>query len=84
MTTMRIKTTTDPVPTLVEGDRIEVGVSHELKINGDATWVNMKVTSKVGDSETAEAASHRVMSFLSQQVEELVKRTVADVIRMSQ
>lgn len=81
---MRIKTTTDPVPTLQEGDRIEVGVTHELKINGDSTWVSYKVTSKVGDSEIAEAASRRVMTFVSHEVEELVKRTVADVLRMSE
>lgn len=84
MTTVRLKTTTDPVPTLHEGDRIEAGVTHELKINGDSSWVSYKVTSKVGDGESAEVASHRVMAFLSHEVEELVKRTVADVQRMSE
>jgi hypothetical protein len=81
---MRIKTTSLPVAALNEGDRIEMGVSHELKINGDGTWVNYKVTTKVGDGETAEAAHQRALEFLSQQVEELVKRTVEDVLRMSQ
>jgi hypothetical protein len=81
---MRIKTTSLPMPTLSEGDRIEIGVSHELKINGDGSWVSYKVTTKVGDGETAEAAHQRALEFLSRQVEELVKRTVADVLRMSQ
>jgi hypothetical protein len=72
-----------PAAFLNEGDAIEIGMSHELKIDGDATWLSYKVATKVGVGETSDDASARALQYLTNKMEHAVQVTVAHVQRMS-
>lgn len=84
---VQIKASRVPAPPaafLNEGDMIEIGMSHELKIDGDATWLSYKVATKVGVGETSADAHRRALQDLTNQMEVAVAATVAHVQRMSQ
>lgn len=69
---------------LFNGDIIEVGVSHELKIDKEATWVSYKIASKVQEGETAQQAHERVVSTLLGNVKDTIGKVVAQVEEMSE
>lgn len=52
-------------PPLAVGDRIEFGVTHELDVDGDKSWVRYGVTSQVHEGEDAFEATRRVVSFVN-------------------
>lgn len=82
---MALKVTkTESTPwALFVGDSLKVGVSHELRIDGDATWVSYSITTSVSDGETAEDAHERVVSILMAKVADTVHRTVENIRKMS-
>lgn len=63
--------------TLYEGDSVTVSVTHEIKINGDKSWVGLQATSKVLPDEDSTAA--RVYGYVNAQVMDAVKNTVETV-----
>lgn len=79
---VKITGTRLPVP-LSDGDTIEIGMSHEIKVDGDGTWVSMKVTSRVGVGETPDDAYQRVEEFLIRKIRQTVKDTVANIEEMT-
>ena len=52
-------------PPLAVGDQIEFGVTHELDVDGDKSWVKYGVTSQVHEGEDAFEATKRVVSFVN-------------------
>lgn len=70
--------------TLNEGDEIEVGVSADVKINGDGTWITFKAKSKVGKGESGTEAHERVLSYVQESFETTVMKVVEQVQRMGE
>ena len=46
------------------GDTVEFSVTHQIRINGDDSWIKYGVQTKVQDGETAEAAAQRVLGHV--------------------
>lgn len=61
------------------GDRITVSVSHELKINGESSWVKYEANSAVRENESATEASSRVQDHVEREVMKAVEQTVNSV-----
>ena len=77
-------TKTESTPwALYAGDTLKVGVSHELKIDGDATWVSYSIISTVRDGESAEDAHERVTSILMANTADAIQKTVENIRKMS-
>ena len=68
--------------TLNAGDQIEVGVSADVKINGDGTWITFKAKSEVGQGESGAEAHERVLSYVQESFEKTVMSVVEQVQRM--
>ena len=52
---------------LVEGDRVVCSISHQLRIDGEDTWVKFETNAQVQAEETAEQASERVIQHTNKQ-----------------
>ena len=50
---------------LTAGDRIEYGVTHEITVDGEKAWVKYGVNSSIGEGETAEQATERLVGFVN-------------------
>jgi len=50
---------------VVEGDRIEYSVTHEINAEGEKAWVKYGVNAGIGPGETAEAATARITAFVN-------------------
>lgn len=61
------------------GDQITVGVTHEISINRDKSWVRYEAVTKVRPGETAEDARTRAIGHVNVSVMEAVKQTVETV-----
>lgn len=46
------------------GDTVELSVTHQIRINGDDSWVKYGVQTKVQDDETTEEAAQRVLDHV--------------------
>lgn len=68
--------------TLNEGDQIEVGVSADVKIDGDGTWITFKAKSAVGAGESGAEAHERVLSYVQESFEMTVMKVVEQVREM--
>jgi metal-sulfur cluster biosynthetic enzyme len=79
---MTIKSTRLPA-LLMEGDMVELGMSHEIKVDGDGTWVSLKMTTKVGVGETPDDAYQRVEQYLTEKMRMAVKAAVRNIEEMS-
>lgn len=62
--------------TLSQGDRITYGVTHQIKIGREDSWVKYEANSAVQEGETAEQAAERVMDHVNRTVMEAVMETV--------
>ena len=51
------------------GDTIEVGVTHEVLIGREKSWVKYGVVTKVREGETGEQASERAAIQMNEEVE---------------
>lgn len=78
-----IKGIRTPESRLNDNDMIEVGVSHQLKINGDESWVSYKVATKVRVGESADDATKRALEQVSVAMRTAVEHTVREVEEMS-
>ena len=70
-------------PGLNPGDRIELGMSHMVKVDGDENWVSLKMTTLVGVGEKPDDAYRRVEKYLTEQMRTAVKTLVSNVEEMS-
>lgn len=66
------------------GDSIEIVRSHELRIDGDTSWVKYGVRTFISPDETAQEAHTRALRFLAGNIEVAVTETVNHVQRMSE
>ena len=64
------------------GDSIEVGVTHEVVIGREKSWVKYGVITKVREGESGEQASERAAIQMNEEVEKLIKDIVAQVERI--
>lgn len=69
---------------LNEDDIVEMGMSHELKIDGDGTWVSYKVATKVRVGETADDATKRALEQVTSSMRMAVDAAVRNVKEMSE
>ena len=70
---MKIQKRIDAV--LRTGDKVTVSVTHEIKIQGDSSWVKYEATSLVQD-ETTEQAASRVINHVNDAAMSAVRETV--------
>ena len=68
--------------TLNAGDQIEVGVSADVKIDGDNTWITFKAKSFVGEGETGAQAHERTLNYVQESFEITVSKVVEQIRRM--
>lgn len=85
MTTIKIKPreTTESTGSTQSWDWVEVGVSHQLKINGDESWVSYKLRSRVREHENITEASKRVRHTVAIEIDQIIDETVEYVERKS-
>lgn len=60
-------------------EQIEVTVTHEIKIDGDKTWVGTKYLTNVQTGETPEDARARASAVVQQGVMNQIDETVTTV-----
>lgn len=68
---------------LWEGDQILVGITHQIEIGRDKSWVKYEATTKVRPHEAAEDARTRAIGHVNKSVMEAVAQTV-DAVRRFQ
>ncbi len=61
---------------------VEVGVTHEIVIDGEKSWVRYAVSSEVEPGETLETARERVSEHVNQGVLAVIQETVESVRKM--
>ena len=66
-------------PELAEGDRVDVSVTHEVKIGKETSWIKYGVNTSVASGETEEQARSRATSLVSAGVLKVVEETVQSV-----
>lgn len=64
---------------LYNGDQITVGVTHEISINRDRSWVRYEAVTKIRPGEDAEHARTRAIGHVNVSVMEAVRETVETV-----
>jgi hypothetical protein len=81
---MKVDQTSDPSPdetyVLAEGDRITCGITHEIMIAGEKSWVKYEVNSAVRAEEAVHEATTRVIRHVNATALEAVRETV-DAVR---
>lgn len=73
---MKLIHQTDAV-VLHPGDNLELSITHQIRINGDDSWIKYGVNTKVRDGETAEQAYQRAL----QHVDEAIIRACEQVAK---
>lgn len=74
--TIKIQKKAEEVPRLYPGDRIEYSLTHELKINGDSSWVKWGASTSVQDGESATQAKARLQQDVETEMDKLITKTV--------
>jgi hypothetical protein len=64
---------------LFSGDSILVGVTHELSVGRDKSWVKYEATTKVRPGESGDDARTRAVGHVNQSVMKVVEATVNQV-----
>lgn len=81
---MRTRRAEEVLPhTLVEGDRITATVSHQMYIDGDQTWITMKVSGQLLPDEETHDGILRIVDTVSGGMRLTVKETVDNIRRIS-
>lgn len=65
---------------LKEGDIIKVGVTHQIKINGENSWIKLEIESSVQSTETSKEAFERVNEELQDKVISAMESSAATII----
>ena len=68
---------------LNEGDTVTCGITHEIKIGGEKSWVNYAVTRKVPAQVPADEFTQSLQSHVDQQVIQNITQTVTTVRNQS-
>jgi len=66
---------------LYSGDSITVGITHQIEIGRDKSWVKYEGTTKIRAGEAAEDARTRAIGHVNESVMEAVATTVDTVRR---
>jgi len=61
---------------LDSGDRIELSRSHELRIDGDVTWIGMKASTTIREFEGTEHAMGRLSQMMAEAMDNEIDKTV--------
>lgn len=61
---------------LDEGDRIEFSRSHELRIDGDVSWVGIKMSTRVREDERVEDTLTRLRNGLEEAMDTEIDKIV--------
>jgi hypothetical protein len=65
---------------LFQGDQITVGVTHQIEVGRDKSWVKYEAVTKLRPGERAEDARTRAIGHVNVSVMEAVAKTV-EVVR---
>ena len=57
-------------------DRVTVGITHEIIVNGDKSWVKLEYSGKVDINETSEDTIQRVSSLVNTELLHIITNTV--------
>lgn len=68
---------------LFTGDTILVGVTHEISVGRDKSWVKYEGTTKVRPGESSEDARTRAIGHVNESVMRVVAQTVETVRRFN-
>jgi hypothetical protein len=68
---------------LYEGDQITVGMTHEIKVGYDKSWVKYEAVTKVRPGETAAGARTRAIGHVNESSMRAVAQTVETVRRFT-
>lgn len=68
---------------LFEGDTILVGMTHEIKVGYDKSWVKYEATTKVRPGETGADARTRAVGHVNESVMRAVAQAVETVRRFN-
>jgi len=68
---------------LFNGDEITVGVTHQIEIGRDKSWVKYEAKTKLRLGESAVDARTRAIGHVNQSVMEVVNQTVETVRRQA-
>lgn len=63
-----------------EGDKVTATVTHNIKINGDDSWVKYEITSTQGPEETIEDVDNRVIQHATRTVVSLAYQAAQKVL----
>lgn len=66
---------------LYEGDQIVVGVTHEISIGRDRSWVKYEATTKIRSDESTESARTRAIGHVNESAMVAVDTTVEAIRR---
>lgn len=63
------------------GDKIHMGVTHQIEVGRDKSWVKYEIETRVQPGETAADARTRAIGHVDRSVDEAVQAAVAQVRR---
>lgn len=61
---------------LLEGDQITVGMTHQIEVGRDKSWVKYEATTRLRHGESAEGARTRAVGHVNESVMVAVQKTV--------
>jgi hypothetical protein len=64
---------------LAPGDSVEIGVTHEVLIGREKSWIKMGITSKVQPDEDADEAISRVSEIVNNKIMSIIEAAVQTV-----
>lgn len=64
---------------LAPGDQIHVGVTHEILISGERSWIKYEISTKVQPDEDEEDARNRASELVNKGVMRIITETVETV-----
>lgn len=65
---------------LSEGDRITISATHQVRIDGEDSWVKMEVNAAVRLDETSDAAVARIGSVLAESIVAEIERQAGVIL----
>lgn len=63
-----------------EGDKVTATVTHNIKINGDDSWVKYEITSTIGPDEHIDDVDNRVLNHATSTVVKLAYKAAEKVL----
>ena len=64
------------------GDRITIGVTHQVQIDGDDAWIKAEINSAVQPWEDADLTFARVQRALRTRIEGIIESAVEPIVEM--